>query len=78
MKLRGLVPNFYVHVFRRVGQGTAAMHLSCTLQGMEQISIKTPNPKCRIFLKIDLYRYLAAGVYLSEPSIPSLPLLHTV
>jgi hypothetical protein len=35
---------------------------------MDQIPIKTPNPKCRLFLKIDHYqqRYLAAGVYLSE------------
>jgi hypothetical protein len=37
---------------------------------MDQIFIKTPNPKCRLFLKIDQYRYLAAGVYLSEaPSL---------
>jgi hypothetical protein len=33
---------------------------------MENIPIKTPNPKCRLFLQIDQYRYLAAGVYLSE------------
>jgi hypothetical protein len=33
---------------------------------MEQINIKTPNPTCQLFLKIDLYRDLAAGVYLSE------------
>ncbi len=33
---------------------------------MDQITIKTPNPKCRLFLKIDLKRDLAAGVYLSE------------
>ncbi len=39
---------------------------------MDQISLKTPNPKCRLFLKIDQERYLAAGVYLSEapPSHP--------
>jgi hypothetical protein len=29
---------------------------------MDQISIKTPNPKCRLFLKIDQQRYLAVGV----------------
>jgi hypothetical protein len=39
---------------------------------MDQISIKTPNPKCRRFLKIDQKRYLAAGVNMSEdPSPPS-------
>ncbi len=32
---------------------------------MDQISIKTPNPKCRLFLKIYQYRYLAAVVYLN-------------
>jgi hypothetical protein len=36
------------------------------LRSMDQITIKTPNPKCRLFLKIDLLRDLAAGVYLSE------------
>ncbi len=30
---------------------------------MERISIKTPNPKCRLFLKIYQYTYLAAGPY---------------
>ncbi len=34
---------------------------NCTY--MDQISIKTPNPKCRLFLKIDQYRGLAAGVW---------------
>ena len=39
---------------------------------MDQISIKTPNPKCRLFLKIDQKRCLAAGVNMSEaPSPPS-------
>jgi hypothetical protein len=33
---------------------------------MDQMTKKTPNPKCRLFLKIDLGRGLAAGVYLSE------------
>jgi hypothetical protein len=33
---------------------------------MDQITKKTPNPKCRLFFKIDLQRDLAAGVYLSE------------
>jgi hypothetical protein len=42
-------------------------------QNMDQISIKTPNPKGRLFFKIDLLRDLAAGVYLSEA--PSPPLL---
>jgi hypothetical protein len=42
---------------------------------IDQITIKTPNPKGRLFLKTDLYRNLAACVYLSED--PS-PLLHTV
>jgi hypothetical protein len=44
---------------------------------MDQISLKTPNPKCRLFLKIHQERYLAAGVYLSEAPDPP-PLLHTV
>jgi hypothetical protein len=33
---------------------------------VDQVSIKTPHPNCRLFLKIDQLRYLAAGVYLSE------------
>ncbi len=38
---------------------------------MDQITIKTPNPKGRLFfLKIDLLRNLAAGVYLSEAPSP--------
>ncbi len=41
----------------------------------DQITIKTPNPKGRLFLKIDLQWNLAAGFYLSEA--PSL-LIHTV
>jgi hypothetical protein len=41
---------------------------SFSMQGMDQITIKTPNPKCRLFLKIDLVSVLAAGVYLSEAS----------
>jgi hypothetical protein len=44
---------------------------------MDQISIKTPNPKCQLFLKIDQQRYLAAGVYLSEAPYP-LPLCYTL
>ncbi len=36
---------------------------------MNQISIKTPNPKCGLFLKI-YQRYLAAGVYLYEAHHP--------
>jgi hypothetical protein len=39
-------------------------------QLMDQITLKTPNPKVRLFLKIDLYRDLAAGVNLSEASSP--------
>jgi hypothetical protein len=38
--------------------------------GMEQISVKTPNPKCQLFLKIYQWRYLAAGVHLSEAPAP--------
>ncbi len=37
---------------------------------MDQISKKTPNPKCRLFKKIDLLWYLAAGVYLSDAPYP--------
>ncbi len=37
---------------------------------MDQISIKTPNPKCRLFLKFYQLRYLAAGVNLSEAPSP--------
>jgi hypothetical protein len=37
---------------------------------MDQISIKTPNPKRRLFLNIDQKRYLAAGIYLSEATDP--------
>ena len=33
---------------------------------MDQIPIKTPDPKGRLFLKIELLRDLAAGAYLSE------------
>jgi hypothetical protein len=33
---------------------------------MDQITIKTPNPKGRLFFKIDLEWDLAAGVYLYE------------
>jgi hypothetical protein len=38
-----------------------------------QISIKTPNPKCLLFLKIDQLMYLAAGFYLSEAPDPLPP-----
>jgi hypothetical protein len=44
---------------------------------MDQISIKTPNPKCWLFLKIFQQRYLAAGVYLSEAPDPSPPPCYT-
>jgi hypothetical protein len=44
------------------------------LMSMDQISITTPNPKCRLFFKID--QYLAASVYLSEVHDPP-PLSHT-
>jgi hypothetical protein len=39
---------------------------------MDQRSIKTLNPKCRLFLKIDQerYYYLAVGVFLSEAVSP--------
>ncbi len=42
---------------------------------MDKITRKTPNPKGRLFLKIDLERDLAAGIFQSEASSP---LLHTV
>jgi hypothetical protein len=45
------------------------MDLPALPQIMDQISIKTPNPKCRLFLKVD--QYLAAGVYLSEAPVHS-------
>jgi hypothetical protein len=34
---------------------------------MDQITKKTPNPKFQFFLKIDLQRDLAAGVYPEAP-----------
>jgi hypothetical protein len=40
---------------------------------MDQIAIKTPNPKMSAFLKIGQQRYLAAGVYLSEAPYPLPP-----
>jgi hypothetical protein len=40
------------------------------VDAMDQITLKTPNPKCRFFLKIDLYGDLAAGVYLTEAPSP--------
>jgi hypothetical protein len=39
-------------------------------KSMDQITIKTPIPKGRLFLKTALLRYLAAGVYLSEAPSP--------
>ncbi len=33
---------------------------------MDQITLKTPNPTGSLFLKIDMKRDLAAGVYLSD------------
>ncbi len=46
------------------------MHTGKTAVLKDQISIKTPNPKCRLFLKIYQERYLAAVVYLSEAPFP--------
>ncbi len=43
-------------------------------QYMDQIALKTANPKCRLFLKIDL----AACVYLSEAPSPPRFLLGVV
>jgi hypothetical protein len=37
---------------------------------MDQITIKTPSPKGRLFSIIDLERDLAAGVSLSEATLP--------
>ncbi len=45
---------------------TSKYNASGIFSHMDQISIKTPNPKCRLFLKTLQSRYLAAGVYLSE------------
>ncbi len=44
--------------------------MSNFIAAIDQITIKTPNPKGRLFLKIDLERDLAAGVYLSEAPSP--------
>ncbi len=37
---------------------------------MDLLSVKTPNPKGRLFLKIEPKRDLAGGVYLSEAPSP--------
>ncbi len=44
---------------------------------MDQIYIKTANPKC-LLLTMDQKRYLAAGVYIPYPPYPPPPMLHTV
>ncbi len=36
-----------------VSSAAATVTTGLTLKGMDQISIKTSNPKCRLFLKID-------------------------
>jgi hypothetical protein len=46
------------------------------LDSMDRIALKTPNPKCRLFLKIE--GYLAACVYLSEAPSPPRFLLGVV
>jgi hypothetical protein len=40
---------------------------------MDQISIKTTIPKCRLFFKINQERYLTADDYLSEAADPLPP-----
>jgi hypothetical protein len=63
-------------IFRQQTQSSLILVLSYILLkqiNMDQISIKTPNPKCRLFLKIDL----TAGVYMSDvPYPPSSPVTH--
>jgi hypothetical protein len=45
---------------------------------MGQISMKTPKPKCRLFLKSDQLRHLVSGVYLSEVPDPLPPTFYTL
>jgi hypothetical protein len=47
---------------------------------MDQISIKTPNPKCRLFLEIDQWSHLGGrclSVWGPRSPPPPLPPLHT-
>ncbi len=48
-----------------------SMYYSQIAGTVDQITVKTPNPNGRLFVKIYLYRDLAAGVYLSEAPSPS-------
>ncbi len=60
-------------LYKSVEFGSIVLHI------MDQISIKSPNFQCCLFLKIDQSRYLVAGVYLSEtPTPPPYLPLHTV
>ncbi len=61
--LQGVLEGYNGTVF---AYGQTGCGKSFSMQGMDQIAIKIPNPKCRLFLKIDLVSDLAAGVYLSE------------
>ncbi len=61
--------------FPHLGSSKPLQEASATNQLNDKITIKTPIPKGRLFLKIELWRDLEAGVYLFEA--PS-PLLHTV
>jgi hypothetical protein len=45
---------------------------------IDQINVKTPNPKGRLFLKIGLQRDFAAPTPLRTPYSPLLSSLHTV
>jgi hypothetical protein len=53
---------------RVVGGGCLLRHIR--EKTMDKITIKTPNPKGRLFCKLYLSRDLAAGVYLSEAPSP--------
>ncbi len=62
-----------IYIKRKMEGLSGSIPLSSILL-MDQISIKTPNPKSRLFWKIYQRRDLAAGEYLSEaPSPPMTP-----
>jgi hypothetical protein len=53
-----------------VGDSCFLLVVRSWLLTTDQITIKTPNPKGRLFLKINMERDLAADVYLSEAPSP--------
>jgi hypothetical protein len=69
-----------LHVRRHLGQRLQQGHITVVAQQillpMDQIPIKTPNPKCRLFLKIDQKKVLGVGCYLSEAHDPPPPVTH--